>query len=94
MQLIVIGALVGVALGLRFKVLVLVPAVTLFTILAIMVEIGLGENFWSIILMTAAVVTAFQLGYLAGIVVHAVIEEIFPGNGDSDQNLKMQLAMV
>jgi hypothetical protein len=92
MELAVIGALVGVALGLRSKVLVLLPAVMLVTIFATMVGIGLDESFWSIVLMTVAVVVAFQLGYLAGLVIHAVIEEIFPGNGDSGQNLTMQLA--
>jgi hypothetical protein len=88
----VISALVGIAFGLRFKILILVPAITLVAILAIMVEIGRGDGFLFVALRTLMTVAAFQLGYLAGIMIHAVIEEIFPGNGDSDQNLKMQLA--
>ena len=57
-----------------------------------MIEVASADSFWSIVLTTIAVVTAFQLGYLAGIAMHALIEEIFPsrnGNGDSGQNLGM-----
>jgi hypothetical protein len=86
MELAVIGALIGIALGLRYKVLILVPAVTLAAIFTILVGVGGADGFWSITLMTVAVVTALQLGYLVGIVIHAVIEDFFPsrnGNGDS-----------
>jgi hypothetical protein len=92
MNLAVIGALVGVALGLRSKGLVLVPAVMLAGVFPILIGVGRGDSFWSIVLTAVAVVIAFQLGYLAGFVIRAVIEEIFPGNGDSDQNLGMRLA--
>jgi hypothetical protein len=94
MELAVIGALAGIALGLRYKVLMLMPAVTLATIFTIMVGVARADSFWSIVLTTVAVVTAFQLGYLAGIVIRAAIEEIFPprnGNGDSGPSLGMPL---
>jgi hypothetical protein len=92
MELVTIAVLVGIALGLRYKVFVPVPAITIAAMFSIVVGVGRADGIWSIVLMTAAVVSTFQIGYLAGIVIRAVIEEIFPsreGNGDSDQNLSM-----
>jgi hypothetical protein len=93
MELAVIGALAGVALGLRYKVWILFPAITLAATFTIVVGVGRADSFWSIVLTTVALVTAFQLGYLVGIVIHAVAEEVFTsrnGNGDSGQNLGMR----
>jgi hypothetical protein len=67
MELAIIGALIGIALGLRYKVLILAPAVTLAMIFALMVGVARADSFWSIVLTTAAVATALQFGYLAGI---------------------------
>jgi hypothetical protein len=92
MELVVIGAMAGVALGLRYQVWILFPAVTLAAIFTVMVGVGRADSFWSIVLMTVAVVTVFQLGYLAGIAIHTIIEEIVQSrddNGDSGQSLGM-----
>jgi hypothetical protein len=77
-ELAIIGVVVGIVLGLRYKVLVLVPAVLFAMIFAILAGVVRADNFWSIVLTTVALVTAVQLGYLAGIVIGAVIAAIFP----------------
>jgi hypothetical protein len=77
-ELAVIGAVVGIVLGLRYKVLILVPAIMFAMISAIIVGIARADRFWSIVLMTVELITAVQLGYLAGTVTHAAIVAIFP----------------
>jgi hypothetical protein len=63
----IIGTVVGIALGLRFKVLVLVPAIALTAIFVLIIGIARGGSFWSIVLVMVIVGTAIQLGYLVGI---------------------------
>jgi general stress protein CsbA len=77
-ELAIIGVVVGIVLGLRYKVLALVPAVLFATILAILIGVVRADSFGSIVLTTVALVTSVQVGYLAGIVIHAVITAIFP----------------
>jgi hypothetical protein len=67
LALAIIGVLVGIALGLRFKVLALVPAIPVATTFALIVGLARGESFWSIVLGMAIVGIALQLGYLIGI---------------------------
>jgi hypothetical protein len=95
MELTVIGILVGIALGLRYKALILVPAITLAAIFALIVGLARADSFWSIVWTVVTVVSTVQLGYLAGIGIHAIIEDFFPsrnGNGDSGQNLDSRSA--
>jgi len=73
LELAIVGMLAGIALGLRYKVLILVPAVALAMIFAMTVAIARGDHFWSIILAMAILGTAVQLGYLAGIVIRAAV---------------------
>jgi len=68
LALAIIGALVGIVLGLRFKVLVLVPAIALATILALIIGLARGDGFRSIVLAMVIVGIALQLGYFVGIV--------------------------
>jgi hypothetical protein len=91
-ELAMIGVVVGIVLGLRYNILVLVPAVLFATILAIIIGIGRADSFWSIVLTTVALVAAVQLGYLAGIAIHAVIAAIRPprkedGSGKPDSEI-------
>jgi hypothetical protein len=72
-DLAVIGVVVGIVLGLRYKVLILVPAVMFAMISAVIVGVARADSFWSIVLMTVELITALQLGYLAGTVTHAAI---------------------
>jgi len=58
--------LVGMALGLFFRVIVLIAAVGMSAIAIVAFGLQLGMTFWFIFLVTAMAVTALQMGYLAG----------------------------
>jgi hypothetical protein len=92
-ELAIIGIVVGIVLGLRYKILILVPAVLFAMIFAIIIGIGRADSFWSIVLTTVVLVAAVQLGYLAGIAIHAVIAAIRPprkdgGSGKPDSEIR------
>jgi hypothetical protein len=74
-ELAIISASVGIALGLRYKIVILIRAVVLVIMFATVVGIAHGHPYWSIILALAISGTAIQLGYLAGIVLRAAIGE-------------------
>ena len=77
LELAIFGMLTGIALGLRYKVFVLVLAVTLTMIFAIAGGIAHHDSLGSIILAMAVVGTAIQIGYLTGVVIRAVAGPIF-----------------
>lgn len=81
-ELAIIGVVVGVVLGLRYKILILVPVILFAMIFTIIIGIARADSFWSIVLMTVVLVTAVQLGYLAGIAIHAAIAAIRPPQKD------------
>jgi hypothetical protein len=60
--------LVGAVLGLRFKVLILVPAIGLLVVVASASGIVLGESLWRLALVVVVAATAIQLGYVSGTV--------------------------
>ena len=96
-ELAIIGVVVGIVLGLRYKVLILVPAIMFAIVLAIIVGVARADSFWSIVLTTMTLVTAVQLGYLAGILILAVIAAIWPPhkeghNSDSRRNSDTEIA--
>ena len=68
LALAIISVFVGIALGLRFKVLVLVPAIASAIIFVVIAELARGDDFASIVLAAVIVGVALQLGYLVGIV--------------------------
>ena len=65
--LVVISLVAGIALGQWFKILILVPVMSLALVGTIAAGIARADNGWSIALMAIAVVTALQIGYLIGI---------------------------
>ena len=65
--LVVISLVAGIALGQWFKILILVPVMSLALAGTIAAGIARADNVWSIALMAIAVVTALQIGYLIGI---------------------------
>src|ERR1700686_889170 len=67
MTLAMISLLVGMVLGQRFKVLVLMPTIAIALVLAIGVGVARADTVWSIVLMTATTATSFQIGYLVGL---------------------------
>jgi hypothetical protein len=72
LELAIICAVAGIILGLRCNVLVLVPTVTFVVMLAGIVGIARADGAWSMVLMTAALGSAVQLGYLAGTAARAL----------------------
>jgi hypothetical protein len=79
MILILIGVLVGAALGLRFKAFVLVPVIC---VVACTIAIGggaRGDDLWALAGLMIGITTALQVGYIGGCVARLVMER--PGRG-------------
>jgi hypothetical protein len=66
-SLVVISFVAGIALGHWFKVLILVPVMSLALGGTIAAGIAYADDVWSIAFVAIAVVTGLQLGYLVGI---------------------------
>jgi hypothetical protein len=66
LQFAIIAVVAGAVLGLRYNVLILVPAVLFAMLFAVIVGIARGDGFWSVTLMTALLAAAVQIGYVAG----------------------------
>jgi hypothetical protein len=73
LELAIISTLAGVALGLRYKVMILIPVAALVMMFAMIVGLARGDHFWSIFSATVISGTAIQLGYLAGISIRAAV---------------------
>jgi hypothetical protein len=76
LEIVIIHILAGAALGLRFKVMILVPAVTLTMLFAAIVGVTRGNQFWSIAVAMILLGTAIQVGYLAGTLIRAKIASV------------------
>jgi|SRR5712671_5203690 hypothetical protein len=72
LELALINVLAGIALGLRYKVVILVPAVALAMTFAMIVGIARADHVGSIVLTMAILGSGVQLGYLTGIAIYAV----------------------
>jgi hypothetical protein len=68
-----VSLLVGMVLGQRFKVLVLLPAIGFALLLAIGGGIVRADSAWWIVLMAAAAATALQIGYIIGVGIRHVL---------------------
>ena len=73
MTLAMISVLVGMVLGQRFNILILVPTMAIALIFAVGVGIARDDTFWRIVLLAVAVASSLQVGYLAGIVIRHVL---------------------
>jgi hypothetical protein len=76
LEIIIVHVLAGAGLGLRFKVTILVPALTLTMLFAAIVGVARGDQFWLIAVAMILVGTAIQVGYLAGILIRAKIASV------------------
>jgi len=76
LELAIISIVAGIALGLRYKVLILVPAAALVMVFAMIVGIGRADPLSSIILAMAGLGTPVQFGYLAGIVIRGAFGSV------------------
>ena len=73
----VAGAIIGILLGLRFKVLVLVPASVLATVVIILSESG---NELSVIVLTlVGTLVSLQVGFLVGSILRFLARSYLPG---------------
>jgi len=68
-MLLVVIMLAGALLGLRFKVLVLVPAIIIGSAATFWYGIAHQDSLWCTSLMTALAITVLQLGYLGGAII-------------------------
>jgi hypothetical protein len=68
-----ISFLFGAALGQRFKVLALVPAMAIIIMLSIGAGLTHAQKPWWIVLMAVAASTCLQFGYFAGIGIRHVL---------------------
>jgi hypothetical protein len=68
--------LTGVVLGLRFNVLILVPAIGLALFGTAAVGIAHGDRIGSVVLTTVLVASAVQIGYFATIVTRAAFASV------------------
>src|SRR5215813_13915109 len=66
-SLVVISFVAGIALGQWFRVLILVPVMSLALVGTIAAGIARTDDVWSIAFVAIAVVTGLQIGYLIGI---------------------------
>jgi hypothetical protein len=76
LEMVIIHVLAGAALGLRFKVMILVPALTLTMLFAAIIGVAHDDQFWSIAVAMILLGTAIQVGYLAGILIRAKIASV------------------
>ena len=61
--------LIGVLLGLRFKVYILIPAIFSVLALVILIDLARGNDFWWLAISVGLVTVGLQVGYLIGAVV-------------------------
>ena len=74
MLLAIFTFLVGAALGQRFTVLVLVPAILVTLGVAIGLGVARAQALGTIILVTVAAVASLQIGYLLGVGIRQLIQ--------------------
>jgi hypothetical protein len=65
--------LIGALLGLRFKVLILVPAIVFSSAATLGIGMAHSSSVWLVAFAMVLAITALQMGYLAGAVIHFVI---------------------
>jgi len=70
------GAIAGIILGLRFKVLVLVPAILLATV--IIIVSGSGDKLSVIVLTVVGTAVSLQIGYIVGCTLRALARAYLP----------------
>jgi hypothetical protein len=76
MILTIICFLIGAALGMRFKVLIVIPVVCMALLGTAAVGIAHGDPIGSLVVTMVLIATTLQLGYLAGVVSHHVLVSV------------------
>jgi len=73
MEILIIGAISGMLLGLRFKVFILVPATLLATTVIIAAATAGGHGPVAIALMVLGGAASLQVGYVGGILLYVMV---------------------
>jgi len=73
--LVMTAMLTGALLGYRLKVLILFPAIVTGLTATFGIGMARDDNLWSILLATAFVITALQIGYLGGSAIRFMFAE-------------------
>jgi hypothetical protein len=73
-----IGAIAGLMLGLRFKVLILVPAILLATAAITVTGIVSGYEVKAVALTVFGTAASLQIGYIAGYILYVVVLALLP----------------
>jgi hypothetical protein len=66
LNLFLLSVLVGAVLGMRLKVLILIPAIGFFVIGIIGIGTVRGDGLWLVVSPAILAITCLELGYLAG----------------------------
>jgi hypothetical protein len=82
MTLVLICGIVGATLGLRYKVLVLLPVICAALAIVVLDAGARGDGFWPTVLIAVGAVTCLQLGYVLGRAIVVAIETARPGAHD------------
>jgi hypothetical protein len=69
-----ISFVVGVVLGLKFKVLILVPAIGFAAAIISAGGVANGESIWHLTLAVAVAAISVQVGYLGGTVLRHILD--------------------
>jgi hypothetical protein len=70
------GAIAGILLGIRFKVLVIVPASLLAAV--IVIANGSGHKLGAVVLTLVGTLASLQIGYVVGSILRALVRARFP----------------
>jgi len=77
-EILIIGAIAGMLLGLRFKVFVLAPVVFLATMVIIGIGAASSHGPVMIALMALGAVVSLQIGYVAGVLLQVMVLAYLP----------------
>jgi membrane-anchored glycerophosphoryl diester phosphodiesterase (GDPDase) len=70
------GAIAGIMLGLRFKVLVLIPAILVATV--VIIVNGSGDKLSVIVLTVVGTAASLQIGYVVGCILRVLARAYLP----------------
>jgi hypothetical protein len=68
-----LGALVGVVLGMRMRVFILYPVIAAVAVVVVAFGIADGDTAWSMVLTIIVAAVVLQLGYLFGLFARVVV---------------------
>ncbi len=65
--LLIVTTLTGILLGMRLKVLILIPAIASFSLVVVVLGVARGDGALAILVAAVIAASALQVGYLGGI---------------------------